>query len=77
MQKIDRSLLGWVGAKEPTSSWSKGAVTTVLCQFIENLANQHDLENSHSDVLQRIAPSLIYSEMFLTFPSVNVHNMRG
>ena len=53
-QKIDRSLLAWSGSKEPTGGWSKGALTTTLCQFIEAFTKSHNLESSHDECFRLI-----------------------
>ena len=54
VSKIDRSTLSWRGAEEPSGAWSKGALTTVLCQFIEFFSKLHDLEQSMDERLRLI-----------------------
>ena len=58
MQKLDRSLLGWQGTGYPSGGWSKASLTTTLCQFIENLCGQLNLETSANPFLKFIAPWL-------------------
>lgn len=54
VQKIDRAVLGWTGSSEPHGAWSKGALTTSLCQFIEHFAWVHELESSGDERLRLI-----------------------
>ena len=55
VRNIDRSLLGWVGNGEPYGAWSKGALTTTLCQFIEHLCTLLNLESCGDERLSLIA----------------------
>lgn len=56
VNKIDRALLGWVGSDEPTGGWSKGALTTALCQFLQYFCEIRSLETSQDETIQLIVP---------------------
>ena len=58
MQKIDRVLLGWVGASESNGAWSKGALTTTLSQFIEHFSKIYQLESSGDERIRLIVRGL-------------------
>ena len=58
VQKIDRALLGWTGAQEPTGAWSKGALTTTICQFLEHFCDVRNVEAS-SDERKRLVASYL------------------
>lgn len=65
VQKIDRVLLGWVGASESNGAWSKGALTTTLSQFLEHLSKVYNLENSGDERISLIVFGL---HVLLEFP---------
>ena len=47
--------MGWIGSAEPTGGWSKGALTTVLCQFIEHLTSTRKLEVSQTKFFEELS----------------------
>lgn len=55
VQKIDRALLGWQGSKEPTGGWSKGALTTTICQFCDHFCKIHNLAEHEDERFRLIA----------------------
>ena len=71
INKIDRSTLSWRGAEEPSGGWSKGALTTTLCQFIEFFSKLHDLEQSLDERLRLIvAEHWFYYVLVAWFPII-------
>lgn len=59
VQSIGRQTIGWAyGNKEPSGGWSKAAMTTSFCQFIEHFARVRGLEAAAHEHLRLIAPLL-------------------
>ena len=60
--KIDKALLGWKGSCD--GGWSKGALTTALCKFIESYCKRHALEESDNEMFRLIEPRFLYLKTF-------------
>ena len=62
VQRITRDLLGWQSsAKDAAGGWSKGALTTSLCQFVEYFCKVRDLDRQGDERERLIALSLAFT----------------
>ena len=48
--------MGWIGSSETNGAWSKGALTTVLCQFLEFFCSLHGLETAADERIRLVVP---------------------
>lgn len=55
VNNIDKALLGWKSGS-CDGSWSKGALTTALCKFVEHYCKTWNLESSPQEQLRLLAP---------------------
>ena len=58
ISKVDKFLCGGGGSNEAIGSWSKAAVTTLLCLFLEHLCKMHPVLVHADECLRLIATFL-------------------